>query len=58
MEPPLAVSTAGEPLHITASLFWSPEVSVTVMPGTGSGLTVMLVDVAVVQPFALVTVTV
>jgi hypothetical protein len=56
--PPLAVSVALAPVQIVPSLLVLPDVSVTVMDGVGSGLTVIVVVVVAVQPSAFVTVTV
>jgi hypothetical protein len=55
--PPLPVSVTDEPTQMIPSLFVTPEVSDTAIDGVGSGLTVMIVDVVVEQPFASVTVT-
>ena len=56
--PPVPVSVADAPAQIMPSLLVVPEVSVTLMPGMGSGLTVMVLEEVAVQPFAFVTVTV
>lgn len=56
--PPVPVSVTEDPAHIAPSLGVLPEVSDTVIPATGSGLTVIVVDAVAVQPLALVTVTV
>ena len=56
--PPVPVSVADSPAQIMPSLLVVPDVSVTLMTGVGSGLTVMIVEVEVVQPLELVTVTV
>ena len=56
--PPVPVRVAEAPRQIMPSLLVIPEVSATVIPGVGNGLTVMVVVVEAVQPFALVTVTV
>jgi len=55
--PPDAVKVADAPAQIMPSLFVVPDVSVTAIAGTGSGLTVMVDDAVAVQPFR-VTVTV
>ena len=56
--PPVPVKDAEAPAQITPSLFIVPDVSATVMPGVGSGLTVIVVEAVAVQPPAFVTVTV
>ena len=56
--PPVAVKVTDAPVQIVPSLLAVPEVSATVMPAVGSGLTVMTVLVVVEQPLAFVTVTV
>jgi len=56
--PPVPVKVAEAPAQIEPSLLVVPEVSATVIPGVGKGLTVTVVVVEAVQPFALVTVTV
>ena len=58
MPPPAAVNVTLAPLQIVPSLLDVPDVSATVITGTGSGLTVIVVDDVAVQPSVLVTVTV
>ena len=57
-EPPMPIKLAVAPSQITPSFVIVPDVSVTVMPGVGSGFTVMVLVVVAVKQFALVTVTV
>ena len=56
--PPVPVKVAEAPAQIEPSLLVVPEVSATVIPGVGKGLTVIVVVVVTVQAFAFVTVTV
>ena len=56
--PPVPVSVTLAPVQMMPSLLAVPEVSATVIPGVGNGLTVMVRVVEAVQPFAFVTVTV
>jgi hypothetical protein len=56
--PPPAVRVAVVPVQMIPSSLAVPEVSVTVIEGIGSGLTVTMVVAEAVQPSALVTVTV
>ena len=56
--PPLAVKVADAPAHRIPSLLATPDVSVTVITGTGNGLTDMTVSALEIQLFAFVTVTV
>ena len=56
--PPVPVKVADAPAQMMPSLLTVPEVSATVIPGVGNGLTVMVVVAEAVQPAALVTVTV
>jgi len=56
--PPVAVRVTLAPLQIVPSLLAVPDVSVTVIEGVGSGLTVIVFDAVAVHPSALVTVTV
>ena len=54
--PPVAVRVAEAPVQLVPSL-GVPEFSATVIPGVGSGFTVMTVEVLEEQPLAFVTVT-
>jgi len=56
--PPVPLRVADAPAQMIPSLLVVPEVSATVIPGVGNGLTVMVVVAEAVQPAALVTVTV
>ena len=56
--PPVPVNVAEVPEQMIPSLLVVPEVSATVIPVVGKGLTVMVVVAEAVQPAALVTVTV
>ena len=56
--PPVPLRVADAPAQMMPSLLVVPEVSATVIPGVGNGLTVMVVVAEAVQPAALVTVTV
>ena len=56
--PPVPVRVADAPVQIMPSLLAVPEVSAIVIPGVGSGFTVIVVVTDAVQLFALVTVTV
>ena len=56
--PPVPVRVAEAPAQMIPSLLVVPEVSATVIPVVGKGLTVMVVVAEAVQPFAFVTVTV
>ena len=57
--PPLVpVRVAEAPIQIEPSLLVVPEISATVIPGVGSGFTVIVVVADAVQLFAFVAVTV
>ena len=56
--PPVPVMVTEAPAQIMPSFGVVPEFSVTVVPGVGSGFTVMTCVAVAVQPLALVTVTV
>lgn len=58
MPPPLAVSVALSPVQMIPSLLVAPDISVTVMDGVGSALTVIVEEEVAVHPSAFVTVTV
>ena len=56
--PPVPVRVADAPTQMMPLFGVVPEFSVTVIPGVGSGFTVIVVEVDVEQLFAFVTVTV
>ena len=56
--PPVPVKVAVAPTHIMPLFGVVPEFSVTVIPGVGSGFTVIVVVAVAEQLFAFVTVTV
>ena len=57
-DPPVPVRVAEAPMQMIPSLLVVPEVSATVIPGVGSGFTVIVVVAVAEQLFAFVTVTV